>query len=265
MHEEYSLLITQDPDTQSLGGASLGSGSDIYNKAAKQMKKVITGIYAIKNPLGQTYIGSSIDIDYRWSQYKKTQKQQHKISASISEYGYESHEFSLLEACNADLLDELEIYYKTCFVDVKGWEKSLFYYLDDNRGFSDIQRKPVFQYHLDGSFVVSFDGVRDAARKTGISNSSIALVALKKRKSTGGFQWSYEKVVRMPKIKKQAGRKTIVQQIKNGKVIAEFGSTTEAAKFINGDSSSIGKVARGLRKSASGFQWAYKELNINKL
>tara|TARA_R110000796_G_scaffold219512_1_gene335533 strand:- start:48 stop:845 length:798 start_codon:yes stop_codon:yes gene_type:complete len=265
MQEEYSPSYSQTPDTQTLGGAFLGGEGDIYIKAAKKMKKVITGIYAIKNPLGQTYIGSSIDIDYRWSQYKKTQKQQHKISASISEYGYENHDFSLLEVCNADLLDELEIYHKTCFVDVKGWENSLFYYLDDKREFADIQRKPVFQYHLDGSFVVSFDGVRDAARKTGISSSSIARVALKKRKSTGGFQWSYEKVVRMPKIKKQAGRKTIVQQIKKGKVIAEFGSTTKAAKLINGDPSSIGKAARGLRKSASGFQWAYKELNTNKL
>ena len=263
MQEEYSPPSSQDPDIQALGGSFLGSGGDIYNKAAKQMKKV-TGIYAIKNPIGKTYIGSSIDVDYRWMQYKKTQKTQHRISSSIAEYGYENHEFTLLETCSIDLLNELEIYHKNCFIDAKGWENALFFFLDDKRQF-DLKRKPVFQYNLDGLFVAEFEGVREAARKTGIINTSIAQVALKKRKSSGGFQWSYEKVERMPKIKKQAGRKVIVQQIKNGKIIAEFGSTKEAAKFVNGDSSSIAKVARGLRKSASEFQWAYKELNINKL
>tara|TARA_R110002153_G_C13187161_1_gene485667 strand:- start:128 stop:916 length:789 start_codon:yes stop_codon:yes gene_type:complete len=262
MQEEYSLSSTQPLDIQSLGGAFLGVESDIYNKAAKQMKSQKikkTGIYKIVNPIGQTYIGSSIDIDYRWTQYKKVQKTQMKISSSISHYGYDNHDFDVLTECDADLLNDFEFSYKQEFVDEKGWENALFYYLDDNRGFSDIQRKPVFQYHLDGSFVVSFDGVRDAARKTGISHGSIALVALKKRKSTGGFQWRYDKQEKISAIKPQAGRKQTLLVFNNeGDLLYEFASTTKAADFLKLDRSSISKVARGERKTAGGFKYSYK-------
>tara|TARA_R110000796_G_C14455828_1_gene423947 strand:- start:147 stop:935 length:789 start_codon:yes stop_codon:yes gene_type:complete len=262
MQEEYSLSSTQPLDIQSLGGAFLGVESDIYNKAAKQMKSQKikkTGIYKIVNPIGQTYIGSSIDIDYRWTQYKKVQKTQMKISSSISHYGYDNHDFDVLTECDADLLNDFEFSYKQEFVDEKGWENALFYFLDDKSGNNAQKRKPVFQYDYDGFFVEKFKGVRDAARKTGLEYSTIGMCAAGKRKTASGFQWRYDKQEKISAIKPQAGRKETLLVFNNeGDLLYEFASTTKAADFLKLDRSSIAKVARGKRKTAGGFKYSYK-------
>lgn len=50
----------------------------------------------------------------------------------------------------------------------------------------------------------------------------------------------------------------IVQQIKNGKIIAEFYGTHEAERKTGIHRQAIGKVCLGKRKSAGNFQWKYK-------
>ena len=127
MQAEYSPSILQTPDTQVLGGAFLGAEGDIYSKAAKQMKRVITGIYAIINPLGQTYIGQAIDWAKRHRKYRSLCcERQPKIYRSLKEFGVEAHEFKILTECSADLLDDFEFAYKQDFIDENGWENALF-------------------------------------------------------------------------------------------------------------------------------------------
>jgi len=50
-----------------------------------------------------------------------------------------------------------------------------------------------------------------------------------------------------------------VLQVKDGVVIAEYGSVTEAAKSVNGLASKISAVCKGKRKTHAGFVWEYKE------
>ena len=50
-----------------------------------------------------------------------------------------------------------------------------------------------------------------------------------------------------------------ILQIKNGVVIKEFRSAYDIQKELGYFAQSIGKVALGKRKSAYGFQWAFKE------
>jgi group I intron endonuclease len=60
----------------------------------------ITGIYKITSPVGKVYIGQSTDIQKRWEQYKKHFfKKQYKLYYSIQKYGYESHQFLIIEEC----------------------------------------------------------------------------------------------------------------------------------------------------------------------
>ena len=83
------------------------------------MKK---GIYKITNPIGQIYIGQSIDIKSRWAKYKTpsyVMRNKNKLSKSFSLYGVKNHLFEILCECdNKDLL-RLEREYQEKF-DVLG-------------------------------------------------------------------------------------------------------------------------------------------------
>lgn len=70
----------------------------------------ITGIYLITSPTGRKYVGQSVDIDKRFWGYKAMNgsKKQFRLHQSFLKYGTESHEFSIIEECAADELNERE-------------------------------------------------------------------------------------------------------------------------------------------------------------
>lgn len=51
----------------------------------------------------------------------------------------------------------------------------------------------------------------------------------------------------------------LVLQIQDGKIIAEFYGTQEAERKTNIKSSNIRKCCKGIRNTAGGYQWKYKE------
>ena len=51
--------------------------------------------------------------------------------------------------------------------------------------------KPVLQYTKDGEFIKEWIGAREAGRVIGINNSHIIQCCKGKRKSVGGFVWTY--------------------------------------------------------------------------
>ena len=70
------------------------------------------GIYKITNPKGAIYIGSSIEIEVRFSRYKKMAcKTQPKIYNSLLKYGVENHKFEVIQECDVDELFKLENFY----------------------------------------------------------------------------------------------------------------------------------------------------------
>jgi group I intron endonuclease len=74
------------------------------------------GIYKITSPNGRIYIGQSINIEKRWSYYKKIKcGQQRKIYNSLKKYGPENHVFEIVEECDIDLLNERELYWGKFF------------------------------------------------------------------------------------------------------------------------------------------------------
>ena len=65
------------------------------------------GIYKITNPKGKIYIGQSIDINRRFTEYNKMYcSQSKKLYNSLKKYGPEAHTFEIIEEC---LLNELDI------------------------------------------------------------------------------------------------------------------------------------------------------------
>lgn len=73
------------------------------------------GIYKITNPIGQIYIGKSIDIESRWNQHMNLHNATYtrKLYKSFLMYGYLNHVFEVVEECEEALLSRRELYYIT--------------------------------------------------------------------------------------------------------------------------------------------------------
>lgn len=54
------------------------------------------------------------------------------------------------------------------------------------------EKKIVYQYNSNHELIAVFDGVREAAQQLNINPSNLSAAASGKRKSAGGFLWSYE-------------------------------------------------------------------------
>jgi group I intron endonuclease len=78
---------------------------------------IMIGIYKITSPSNRVYIGQSINIKKRFTDYKYLKINQTKIFYSINKYGYENHKFEVIEECPIYSLNERERYWQD-FYDV---------------------------------------------------------------------------------------------------------------------------------------------------
>ena len=72
------------------------------------------GIYKITNPKSKIYIGQSIDIKRRFYEYQKKIRcySQKKLYNSLIKYGVDNHNFTVIEECEIELLNERERYWQ---------------------------------------------------------------------------------------------------------------------------------------------------------
>ena len=78
------------------------------------------GIYKITSPAGNIYIGQSVNIKRRWTEYRSRKKPaQTIISRSFNKYGVENHQFDIIEYCSKEDLDCSERFWQDEF-DVMG-------------------------------------------------------------------------------------------------------------------------------------------------
>lgn len=84
----------------------------------------MVGIYKLVNPNGKIYIGQSINIEKRQYQYNIMSRTSigPKLFNSLDKYGYNNHQFNIIEECNIHELDEKELYWKICCIVDLGWE-----------------------------------------------------------------------------------------------------------------------------------------------
>ena len=78
--------------------------------------EVICGIYCIENVVNnKKYIGQSVDIYRRWANHKcdLNSKRHHNehLQSAWNKYGEDNFEFTIIEQCLEEMLDEREIYY----------------------------------------------------------------------------------------------------------------------------------------------------------
>jgi hypothetical protein len=143
-------------------------------------------------------------------------------------------------------------------------------------------RKRIFQFSLDGEYIKTFDSVKEASKELNIGSSGIENCARGKSKSSGGFNWKYEKsekiIQQVTHLKSGSkvgstpwnkGRvfdnfcgnhtKKILQYSLDGFLIKEWECILIASKELKINRDSIENCARGKSKSSGGFNWKYKD------
>ena len=81
------------------------------------------GIYKITSPTGRVYIGQSQDIDKRKKDYANNHsnlKGQTRIYNSLCKYGWENHQFDIIEYCSVDELNCSERFWQDEFDVLNG-------------------------------------------------------------------------------------------------------------------------------------------------
>lgn len=189
----------------------------------------LCGIYKITNPIGEIYIGQSVEILRRLGDYSRCQNvdKQPKLYKSILIYGWEAHIAEIWELCVEKDLNRVERYWQD-YYDVLG-NRGLNCKLtkaDDKSGrlsektkkkisiahkgktFSKetklkmalAKNRPILQYDIEGNFIREYESITQAAkllcsegeRILHNCRNGIGTVLSKKRKRCYGYIWKYK-------------------------------------------------------------------------
>lgn len=225
------------------------------------MKKVVCGIYYIKNKInGSMYIGQSIDIYDRWDKHK-ARYDDCTIHRALAKYGIENFDFSIIEECSKNELDDREIYW-------------IAYYDSFYNGYNETSGgkrpthtccdKPVEMYDLQGNYEKEFPSMSAAARELQCTTCMISAVIKGRRPTAKGHQFKLkgdDTVIISPFIKKKSGPigKAVIQYDLKDNIIAEYISISEAARKTGLHQQNINGVCRGIKHTCGGYKWKYKE------
>lgn len=232
------------------------------------------GIYQITNLInGKKYIGQSNNIQKRWQEHKfwanHINKNNLYLYNAMNKYGVENFEFSIIEECELDQLDEREEYwiaqYHTYINDPQNWG----YNLTPGGANHSHQKISVDQYDLQGNFIQSFAGVDEASQLTSTNISNLIAALKGRQQQSNNFQWRYHgepapgSIINTVKDNHywSSSKKMIDQYNKDGQYIATYSSAHEAARAINKKCANhITECCLNKRKSAAGFVWKYSKI-----
>ena len=224
------------------------------------------GIYKITNLLNQkSYIGQSINIEVRFNKHK-TAKDDFYIHRALRKYGIENFSFEIIELCDLLQLDEKEKFWINYYNSLVPNGYNMIPGGSNGAGLS--KGKPVLQYDLQGNFIAKYPSVRQAALDLDLNTSNINSCCHGKRNYVGDWQWRFEDsnlpLQKIEVIEKIIIKKIIVQYDLNDNFIAEYPSALEAKRQTGIHNGNIGECCRGKRKSAGGYKWKEKEIQIIK-
>lgn len=123
-------------------------------------------------------------------------------------------------------------------------------------GKDSIKHRCVYQYSNDGVFIKKWDCMSDACRYYNIDSGSMTRACQGLSTQAKGYIWSYE--YKNPVNKPFVREKPILQYDKNGNLIKEWSSVTEAVKFYKTSSGRLCSCLKGHTKTCRGYKWIYK-------
>lgn len=116
-----------------------------------------------------------------------------------------------------------------------------------------IQSYEVHQYDLEGNYIASYPTMAKAKKATGIKSDIYKAIRL--GRIAGNYQWSFEKLEKMPKVQPKAGRaRKVGKYDKDWNLIKEY-PTLQSCKEENG--SGMIHVLQGRDEFAKGFRYKY--------
>ena len=205
------------------------------------------------NPGGKIYIGQTINLQKRKSNYKCMDRRTMgpKIFYSLQKYGWETHLFEVIEECSNDNLFEREIYWKQ-------------YYLDQNNGNWDMVL--FCNLHDIGSFGPLSDHIKNKIKGQKRSEET----KQKMRESKLGKPSNYlnhnhtpetKQKIRESRLGKPSNRPKIKisQHDLEGNFIKTWNSLKDISRTLNLSHNSINRCCQGKQRKAFNYIWRYQK------
>lgn len=125
-------------------------------------------------------------------------------------------------------------------------------------------QRPIEQIDINTNEIIQeYESVSAAARAVNGDNSHLSKICNGQQNYIGyGYKWRYKPNCEYTK-KDFTKRPVCKLDLSSGNILEVFESISAAARSVNGDSSYISKVCRGIQKSSKGFGWKYLELIDN--
>jgi group I intron endonuclease len=216
------------------------------------MKK--SGIYCIENLINhKKYIGQSNNIEYRWKQHKyELNRGCHDndyLQKAWNKYGCDNFNFYIIELCDIEMLNELEVYYID-FYDTLNRDNG--YNLTSGGGANKYYSKEVCEKisrALVGHEVSLETRIKLSEHHADVSGENHPMF---------GRKHSDEAIEKMRQagIGRPSSRK-ILTPVLCIELNTVFENATDAGKKLNLDSSAILKCCRGERKTCGGYRWDF--------
>lgn len=195
---------------------------------------------------------------YGWDNFKheilfegltKEQAEQKEIEL-IKRFNSTNREFGYNIKAGGDTCEASEETKRKMSIALKGKSKGRFV------GSKSVRAKEIKMYSLEGEYIKTFGSSTDAERETGIDYASIIKCCCKKRKSAGGYLWSYSNNI--PAEYKRLKKSTAVNQYSlDGVFIKQWDCIQDANNALGITKGLISKACVGHIKQTGGYRWSY--------
>ena len=213
-----------------------------------------SGIYMWTSPSGKSYIGQSVDLQKRKGAFLRFGDRYggQKINCARKKYNHKSlWNYTILEYCDIDELDEREEYYISLYNTINngyncesGGHENKIVSDESKQKMSEAMKgkrcgenHPMWGRHL----------TEEHKRKLSEANKG----------ENNPMHGKHRDDETIDKIR-LSHSKPVIQFTKEGTFVAEYESALVAKNITGIDSSNISKCCLGKLKSAGGFKWAYK-------
>lgn len=224
------------------------------------------GIYKITSPSGKVYIGQSVNIKKRFTQYRNNlAKGQRALNSSFLKHGIEKHVFEIIEQCEVSELNNRERYYQEYYnaMGKKGLNLCLTETYCKRKVVSDLFLEKLKENNKNRVWTKeSRDKLADKVKKRMIGNSfkkgfkhdecfkEKRRVIMLGNKNTLGYKHNQES---REKMSKNSGATKIVLDTQTG---VFYNSLIEVSKLYGIKSNTLGMKLSGYNKNNTQFIYA---------
>lgn len=127
------------------------------------------------------------------------------------------------------------------------------------------KRIPIIVYDTGGNYVGAYISIHKASIELGIPETNITMALSNKYNITQAKGYVFLKegdniLDKLDKVNKRhsSTRRPVIQLTKNGQILAEFNSVSDAANSLGCGTGSISNCLKGRYKTAAGYKWRYK-------